>query len=82
MCAEAAGAVLGSQRRPVTQPASVFGLRGCALSAALPLALGAAHRPLAPLAPAAVHCGHTRELDSDKTNTTAEANKIQLKLFS
>lgn len=37
LCAEAAGAVVCSQCHPVTQPPSMFGLRSCTLSAALPL---------------------------------------------
>lgn len=56
--AQAAGAVVRGQRHPVTQPAAVFGLRSRALSAALPLTVRTTRRPLAPLAPAAVHCGN------------------------
>lgn len=55
LCAEAASAVVCSHRHPVAQPASMFGLRRRALSAALPLAVRTAHRPLAPLSPAAIH---------------------------
>lgn len=58
LCAQAAGAVVRGQRHPVAQPAAVFGLRSRALSAALPLAVRTTRRPLAPLAPAAVHCGN------------------------
>lgn len=39
LCAEAAGAVVCSQRHPIAQASSVFGLRSRALSAALPLAV-------------------------------------------
>lgn len=53
--AQAAGAVVRGERHAVAQPPPVFGLRSRALSAALPLAVRAARRPLAPLGPAAVH---------------------------
>lgn len=49
------GAVVGGHGHAVTQPPSMFGLWSGALSAALPLTLRAAERPLAPLAPTTVH---------------------------
>lgn len=55
LSAEAARAVVRRHCHPVAQPASVFGLWGGALPAALPLAVRAARRPLAPIPPAAVH---------------------------
>lgn len=56
LCAEAASAVVCSHCHTVTQPSSMFRLRGCTVSAALPLAVRTTHRPHAPLSPAAVNC--------------------------
>lgn len=42
LCAQAARAVVRGQRHPVAEASAVFGFGRCALSAALPLALGRA----------------------------------------
>lgn len=54
--AEAACAVLYVKGDSLTKLAAVLGRGRGALSAALPLALGAAGRPLGPFLPAAIHC--------------------------
>lgn len=53
--AHATRAVVCSQRHPVAQPSSMFGLRSCTFSAALPLTVRTTHGPLSPLPPATIN---------------------------